>query len=70
MGRPEIHGKTAGYEWDAFSIWRHWLCFMTRAGVTKKLKNSYRRRMRRAHRVEAQRGLIEYRGEESRPEEA
>ena len=36
-----------GDEWDAFSGWRKYLCYLSRAGVVKRIKRGYNKRMRK-----------------------
>jgi hypothetical protein len=37
-----------GYEYDVTSRkWRHWLCYMGRAGVSSAIKRQMRKRLRR-----------------------
>jgi hypothetical protein len=45
MSKPEI--KLSGFWQDAFTKWRHWLCYMGKPGVAKKAKTEYSRAVRR-----------------------
>ena len=49
MKRP----PKGGFEQDAFTPWRHWLCYLSKAGVVKKAKKQCNRRERR----EAKKGI-------------
>ena len=42
-GRIKMKG---GDEYDAFSSWRKYLCYLSRAGVTKRIKRKYNKRVR------------------------
>ena len=46
MERLKIRLK-GGFEQDAFTGWRKVLCYMQRAGVVKKAKRQYNKRLRR-----------------------
>ena len=37
----------SGFEQDAITPWRHWLCYMRRSKVRKKAKKQMNRRFRR-----------------------
>ena len=43
MKRP----PKGGFEQDAFTPWRHWLCYFKKAGTVKKAKRQFNRRERR-----------------------
>lgn len=47
--------KTRGAEWDAFTGWRHYLCYLRRAGVRKSIKQDSHRIDRRAKKQELKR---------------
>ena len=38
---------SGGAEWDAFSRWRRWLCYMGRPGVVRRIKRAHNKRQRR-----------------------
>jgi hypothetical protein len=38
--------KTTGDEYDAFTDWRHYLCYLQRAGVRKAIKRDSHRKDR------------------------
>lgn len=44
-----------GAEWDLVSGWRHFLCYMQRAGVKKKLKKQLNKRERQDAKREIER---------------
>lgn len=39
-----------GAEWDAFSPWRRFLCYLSRPGVTKAIKRQFKKRDRKLER--------------------
>jgi len=42
-GRIKMKG---GDEYDAFGSWRKYLCYLNRAGVAKRIKRKYNKRVR------------------------
>ena len=42
-GRIKMKG---GDEYDAFGSWRKYLCYLSRAGITKRIKRKYNKRVR------------------------
>lgn len=47
--RAKLNG---GGEWDCFTHWRRWLCYLTRAGVARRIKARANRRYRREAKAE------------------
>lgn len=41
-----------GSEYDAFTGWKHLLCYLERPGVSKKIKRAYNKRVRKHYRQE------------------
>ena len=50
---PMKRRRVNGDEQDAYSQWRHLLCYLQRAGVVKKIKRSTHKRERREGKREA-----------------
>ncbi len=48
---PKRIPARGGGEMDAFSRWRHVLCYMARPGVCQSMKRAYNRRLRRITRI-------------------
>lgn len=53
MGRRQCVG---GREYDAYTRWRHMLCYTSRAGVVKSIKRGTHKRERAIVRQEIARG--------------
>ena len=46
---------TDAAEYDCFSRWRKWLCYLDRPGVKKSIRRGYNKRFRKAAKAEARR---------------
>lgn len=51
--------RTTGDEWDAFTRWRHVLCYMQRPGVRKSIKRKSHRKDRQAARRAARKAAVD-----------